>query len=94
MIAVTDETNVAGETTASFTLKPVKVLEDGTYPAELKPPRKKDGAVITVRAIEYTVHTTAGDGGEETSEVFCLVTELPDVKDYPALELACAYPLR
>jgi Insertion element 4 transposase N-terminal len=28
---------------ASFTLKPVQVLADGTYLAELKPPRKKDG---------------------------------------------------
>ena len=26
---------------ASFALKPVKVLEDGTYLAELKPPRKR-----------------------------------------------------
>ncbi len=28
---------------ASFTLKPVKALADGTYLAELKPPRKSDG---------------------------------------------------
>jgi hypothetical protein len=79
---------------ASFTLKPVQVLADGTYLAELKPPRKKDGPPVTVRVIEYTVHTTAGDGGEQTSEVFCLVTDLPDVEEYPALDLACAYPLR
>jgi len=50
---------------ASFALKPVKVLPDGTYLAELKPPRKKDGPVITVRVIEYTVHTTPEDGGDE-----------------------------
>ena len=30
---------------ASFALKPVKVLPDGTYLAELKPPRKSDGPV-------------------------------------------------
>jgi hypothetical protein len=48
-----------------------------------------------VRVIEYTVHTTeAGTGGEESSEVFCLVTDLLDVEDYPALDLACAYPMR
>ena len=29
--------------------------QDGTYLAELKPPRKSDGPVITVRVIEYTV---------------------------------------
>ena len=42
---------------AAFTLKPVKVLADGTYLAELKPPRKSDGPPLTVRVIEYTVHT-------------------------------------
>jgi hypothetical protein len=78
---------------ASFTLKPVKALADGTYLAELKPPRKSDGPPVTVRVIEYTVHTTA-DGAEESSEVFCLVTSLLDVVEYPALDLACAYPLR
>jgi Insertion element 4 transposase N-terminal len=64
---------------AAFTLKPVKVLEDGTYLARLTPPRKKDGPPLTVRVIEYTVHTTPEDGGEaETSELFCLVTDLLD----------------
>ncbi len=42
---------------ASFALKPVKVLPDGTYLAELRPPRKSDGPVLTVRVIQYTVHT-------------------------------------
>ena len=79
---------------ASFTLKPVKALPDGTYLAELKPPRKSDGPVITVRVIEYTVHTAADNGTEETSEVFCLVTDLLDVEEYPALDLACCYPER
>jgi hypothetical protein len=80
---------------ASFALKPVKVLADGTYLAELKPPRKSDGPVITVRVIEYTVHTAPAAGGqEETSEVFALVTSLLDVEGYPALDLACCYPER
>jgi hypothetical protein len=79
---------------ASFTLKPVKVLGDGTYLAELKPPRKSDGPPVTVRVIEYTVHTAAGDRAEESSEVFCLVTDLLDPEEYPALDLACCYPRR
>src|SRR5258705_7373079 len=54
---------------ASFALRPVTALPDGTYLAELKPPRKSDGAVLTVRVIEYTVHTVADSGTEETSEV-------------------------
>ena len=49
---------------ASFTLKPVKAQPDGTYLAELKPPRTSDGAVLTVRVIEYTVHTAADNGTE------------------------------
>jgi hypothetical protein len=39
---------------ASFTLKPVQVLGDGTYLAELRPPRKSGGPPVTVRVIEYT----------------------------------------
>ncbi len=36
-----------------------------------------------------------GDGGEEeSSEVFALVTDLLDTEAYPALDLACAYPMR
>jgi len=77
------------------------LLADGMYLAELHPARKADGPPITVRVIEYTVHTSPADsvgdsdGGEEqTSEVFALVTDLLDVEAYPALDLACAYPMR
>jgi hypothetical protein len=79
---------------ASFALRPIKVLADGTYLARLNPARKADGPPITVRVIEYTVHTTPQDGGEESSELFCLVTDLLDIEAYPALDLACAYPMR
>jgi hypothetical protein len=80
---------------ASFTLKPVKVLAGGTYLAELKPPRTKDGPPLPVRVIEYTVRTTPADGGDgATSEVFCLVTDLLDPQVHPALDLACCYPAR
>ena len=41
------------------------------------------------------MHTRAeGDGTEESSEVFCLVTSLLDIEEYPALDLACCYPDR
>ncbi len=86
---------------ASFRLTPTAVLADGSYLARLYPARKSDGPPITVRVIEYTIHTTpAGDnhgGGadaEESSEVFTLVTDLLDVATYPALDLAGAYPMR
>ena len=79
---------------ASFTLRPIEVLADGSYLAILPPARKADGPPITVRVIEYTVHTSAPDGVEGSSEVFALVTDLLDVDAYPALDLACAYPMR
>src|SRR5512133_913131 len=82
---------------ASFRLTPIAVLADGTYLAVLYPRRKADGPPITVRVIEYTVHTsTPGDsaGEEESSEVFALVTDLLDIEAHPALDLACAYPMR
>ncbi len=79
---------------ASFALTPVQVLADGTYLARLRPARKADGPPITVRVIEYTVHTTGPDGVDTFSEVFALVTDLLDIEAYPALDLACAYPMR
>lgn len=79
---------------ASFTLAPTTVLDDGTYLAVLNPARKPDGPAITVRVIEYTVHTTGPDGADTFSEVFALVTDLLDIQAYPALDLACAYPMR
>jgi len=80
---------------ATFRLTPITILPDGTYLAVLKPARKTDGEPITVRVIEYTVHTTsAGTDNEESSEVFALVTDLLDPEDFPAIDLACAYPMR
>jgi hypothetical protein len=82
---------------ASFALRPVRKLPDGSYLAKLHPGRGERGRPMTVRVIEYTVHTaTVGDGqGKETaSELFCLVTDLLDPDEYPMLDLACAYPVR
>ena len=73
---------------------PTEVQADGTYLAQLTPRRKADGPPITVRVIEYTVHTTGLGGQESSSEVFALVTDLLDIEAYPALDLACAYPMR
>jgi hypothetical protein len=84
---------------ASFALTPTQTLADGTYLATLHPARTADGPPITVRVIEYTVHTTPVEGADgatdtQSSELFALVTDLIDPETYPALDLACAYPLR
>lgn len=78
---------------ANFALAPVQILDDGSYLAELKPARKGDGPPLTVRVIEYTVHSTTADD-QSSSELFCLVTDLLDPEEWPMLDLACAYPTR
>jgi hypothetical protein len=79
---------------ASFTLAPTAVLPDGTYLAELKPRTRRDGPPITVRVIEYSVTTRAVGNCTDTSEVFCLVTNLTDPEGAPAVELAALYARR
>ena len=79
---------------ASFALKPVKALPDGTYLAELKPPRKSDGpgpdgAGHRVHRAHRRRKRHRGDFGGVR-----LVTDLLDVEEYPALDLACCYPDR
>ena len=63
-----------------------EILPDGSYRAEIS----GDGVTITVRVIEYDVHV----GGQEVKEMFCLVTDLLDWREYPALELAGLYKWR
>ena len=80
---------------ASFTLKPVKVLADGTYLAELTPPRKKRRPAADRPGHRvHRAHRPRRRRHEESSEVFCLVTDLLDPEEYPALDLACCYPCR
>ena len=62
------------------------VLADGSYLAELS----GDGVTITVRVIEYFADVE----GQEVPEMFCLVTDLLDCREYPAPELAGLYKWR
>ena len=62
------------------------ILADGSYLAELS----GDGVTITVRVIEYWVTVE----GQEVPEMFCLVTDLLDCREYPAPELAALYKHR
>jgi Insertion element 4 transposase N-terminal/Transposase DDE domain len=62
------------------------VLKDGSYLAELS----GDGVTVTVRVIEYWVTVE----GQEVPEMFCLVTDLLDWREYPAPELAALYKWR
>jgi hypothetical protein len=75
---------------ASFALPVRTVLADGTYPSELRPPRKKDGPPIVVRVIEYSVIADTDDG-EQVSELSCLATTLLDPEAAPAADLAGPY---
>ena len=62
------------------------ILRDGSYLAEIS----GDGVTVTVRVIEYWVTVE----GQEVPELFCLVTDLMDITEYPALELAGLYKWR
>ena len=63
-----------------------EILADGSYLAEIS----GDGVTVTVRVIEYWVTVE----GQEVPELFCLVTDLMDITEYPALELAGLYKWR
>ncbi len=62
------------------------ILDDGSYLADLS----GDGLTIRVRVIEYFV----GVGGQEVPEMFCLVTDLTSIEEYPAPQLAALYKWR
>ena len=63
-----------------------EILPGGSYLAELP----GDGVTVTVRAIEYWVTVE----GQDVPEMFCLVTDLLDWREYPAPELAALYKWR
>jgi hypothetical protein len=63
-----------------------EILPDHSYLAELS----GDGVTVTVRVIEYDVTVE----GQEVPEMFCLVTDLLDWREYPAPELAALYKWR
>jgi hypothetical protein len=88
-VAATDA-DLLWRMSASFTLPVLRVLDDGTYLSELRPPRKRDGPPIPLRVIEYSV-ITENDQGEQVSELFRLATTLLDPHTAPAVDLAHLY---
>jgi hypothetical protein len=63
-----------------------EILAGGSYLAEIS----GDGVTVTMRVIEYDV--TVED--QVVPETFCLVTDLTDITEYPALKLAALYKWR
>jgi hypothetical protein len=66
--------------------KITEILPDGSYIAELS----GDGVTVTVRVIEYYADVE----GQDVPEMFCLVTDLMDIAEYPGPELAALYRWR
>jgi hypothetical protein len=62
------------------------VLADGSYLAELC----GDGVTVAVRVTEYYADVE----GQDVPEMFCLVTDLTDITEYPGPELAALYKWR
>ena len=63
-----------------------EILADGSYLAELS----GDGVTVTVRVIEYFADVERQD----VPEMFCLVTDLTDITEYPGPGLAALYRWR
>jgi hypothetical protein len=85
--ALTERTHVLIRVKSDITLKRVsEILPDGSYRAEIS----GDGLTMTVRVIEYFIDIE----GQEVPEMFCLVTDLLDWREYPARELAGLYKWR
>lgn len=68
---------------ANLTLRPVESLADGSYLAEVIPPRKAGRASFRLRMIEYRL--------PGSDEVYRLVTTILDPARAPAKELAVLY---
>ena len=68
---------------ANLTLRPVKLLADGSYIAEVIPPAKSGRVSFRLRVIEYTL--------PGSDEVYRLVTTITDPARAPAKELAILY---
>ena len=84
---LTARTHVLIRLKSDIQLKMVSpILGDGSYLAEIS----GDGVTVTVRVIEYFIDVE----GQVVPEMFCLVTDLMDIKEHPAIELAGLYKWR
>jgi Insertion element 4 transposase N-terminal/Transposase DDE domain len=72
---------------SNLILRPVEILADGSYIAEITPPRKSGTAPVRVRVIEYKLPDVT-DGKDE---LYRLVTTIGDPTRAPAKELAAQY---
>ncbi len=76
---------------SNLILEPTERLPDGSFLAKIYPSpcdRTKDRGGIVVRVIEYTLNDPQRIGHGKTHR---LVTNLFDVENFPAIELACNY---
>jgi hypothetical protein len=73
--------------TSNLILRPVEVLSDGSYIAEVIPPKKSKMVSFRLRVIEYTLPDV--DNGKD--ELYRLVTTILDPVEAPAKELAVLY---
>jgi hypothetical protein len=84
---LTARTHVLIRLKSDIPLKGVSpILADGSYIAQIT----GDGVTVTVRVIEYFADVE----GQQVPEMFCLITDLMDITEYPARELAALYKWR
>lgn len=71
---------------ANLILRPVEHLPDGSYIAEVIPPKKSGMVSFRLRVVEYKLPDGNGD-----DELYRLVTTILDHQESPAKELAAIY---
>lgn len=72
---------------SNLVLRPVEIMAEGSYIAEITPPRKSEMTPVRFRVIEYKL-PAAADGKDE---LYRLVTTILDPMQAPAKDLAVVY---
>jgi hypothetical protein len=81
LAALAQRTHFLARLKSDTELKKVsEILPGGSYRAEIS----GDGITMEVRVVEYYAEVE----GQKAEEMPCLITDLPDWEDYPAIELA------
>ncbi|MBC6432173.1 IS4 family transposase [Nostoc sp. HG1] len=89
--AINQKCHFLGRVPAHVKFEVVKVFDDGSYLSWIAPDgksKKKGATRMSVRVIEYSVEENG------TQKVYRLITDLMDIKTFPALLLATEYHQR
>jgi hypothetical protein len=76
---------------SNLVLRPVEILADGSYLAEITPPGKSGLAPFRVRVIEYKLPAVTDSKTDGKDELYRMMTTILDPAQAPAKDLAVLY---